>query len=621
MGKGLALDRVDDFSESARLKIVMGAPVTFVTGKGGVGKTTLASLLSREAHSHGERTLFISLNRDTQSDHILGLFEENNENDIFRSQNFGFDVCIVTPSSALANYLSAKKMGSITNKLKKIGLLDLVANMVPGMRELLILGDIRSKAESKRWDRIIVDAPSTGHARSLFNFHENTLTIANAGVVKTQSDSAREFLKNPDTTQVVIATLDHAMPLSEAREFVFELEDDLGMNIAAIIINKSNAAHSKKSNSINKHLEQVFVPIYSYPNQNIKPKKRNLFSIFKSNQKVSNDLNLNYKITNDKKTYITLGTGGVGKTTTAASLALAIASNDKKVALLTIDPARRLGTALGLSDPATSESYLNPYTYEQSEEEESLLHIFQLNTDTEFLGLLEKTLDLETFNEVKENTFINAVARMGIVNEFMAIEAMHRLVSSQNYDMVVVDTPPSHHVFDLLEAPKALERMTSSKIFKTIVGASTMASITTNMALGTILRPIKGLLGTQLVTDAIDFMRTLKDVEEVFTSHCIDVVNYLEDDSTNYVAICQANTASLEQTSNLVRGMYERNYFNISIIVNGVDLLDENEIYELEQFSSRMKRFDVDTTIIEEIESDIPFDIVKTIAQKVDFDT
>jgi len=615
---GSALDRVIDLDSSARLEIVMSAPVTFVTGKGGVGKTTIASLLSREAHSHGERVLFISLNRDTLSDQVIGITDKDIENDVFRSRNFGFDVSIVTPSSSLANYLSAKHMGSLTKKLNKIGLLDMVANTVPGMRELLVVGDIRSKAESKKWDRIIVDAPSTGHARSLFNIHESTNAVANTGVIKHQSDAAKEFLRDSDRVQVVVATLDHAMPLSEAKEFIFELEEDLEMHIAGVIINKSNAANTRKSHAIDKHLDQVFVPIYSYPNQNIKQKKRSLFERFKTNRKLSSDLNSTYNFDKNIETCIALGTGGVGKTTTAAAIALSLASKNKKVALLTIDPARRLGIALGLPDSTSSESYLDPITFSQTTNKQALLHVFQLDTNKEFLSLLEKTLDEPTFEDAKDNTFVSAVSRMGIVNEFMAIEAMHRLVNSNEYEIVIVDTPPSHHVFDLLEAPKAIERMTNSKVFKTIVGAGTMASVTTNMALGTILRPLKGLVGAQLVTDAIDFMRTLKDVEEVFTQHCADVVSYLENNTTSYVAICHPSSTSLDQAGTLVRGMHERNYFNCSVIVNGVDTDDEDEIQELEQFASRMKRFDAPTTIIEEIELDNPFDIVKVIAKKVD---
>lgn len=614
----LATNRVNDLDSAFVNKIVMGAPVTFVTGKGGVGKTTLASLLSREAHSHGERVLFISLNRDTQTDLTIGITDKDAQSDVFRSRNFGFDVSIITPSSSLANYLESKHMGAITKKLKKIGLLDMVANTVPGMRELLVIGDIRSKAESKNWDRIIVDAPSTGHARSLFNIAESTNLVANTGVIKHQSEMAKDFLRNGDLVQVLVATLDHAMPLSEAKEFLFELEDDLEMKIAAVVINKSDVSETKKSHGIDKHFEQVFVPLFSYPNQNVKPKKRNIFSKFKNPQKLSPDLATSYEFPADKKTCIALGTGGVGKTTTAAAIALSLSSRNKKVALLTIDPARRLGTALGLKDSASSESYLNPVTYNQTTKEDGLLHIFQLDTNAEFLGLLEETLDEAAFKDAKENTFVSAVARMGIVNEFMAIEAMHRLVSSNDYEIVVVDTPPSHHVFDLLEAPEALERMTTSKVFKTIVGAGTMASITTNMALGTILRPLKGLVGAQLVTDAIDFMRTLKDVEELFTQHCRDVVKYLEDDSTSYVAICHPSSASLDQASILVRGMHERNYFNSSIIVNGVDLDSETEIEELGKFATRMKRFDVPTVILQEIELDNPFDIVKEIAKKVD---
>lgn len=579
----------------------------------------VSSLLSQEAHSHGERVLFISLNRDIQTDQLLGVTDRDCEKDVFRSRNFGFDVSIITPASALANYLASKHMGSVTNKLKKVGLLDMVANTVPGMRELLVVGDIRSKAVSKNWDRIIIDAPSTGHARSLFNIHENTNAVANSGVIKNQSDAAKEFLRDRQTTQVLVATLDHAMPLSEAKEFLFELEDDLEMNIAAVVVNKSNVATTKKSHGIDKHFEQVFVPIFSYPNQNIKAAKQTFLSKFKKSKKVSPDITTQYEFPPNAQTCVALGTGGVGKTTTSAAIALSLASSGKKVALLTIDPARRLGVALGLKDSTSTESYINPKTLKQTSKEDGLLHIFQLDANLEFLGLLESTLSESDFIEQRENTFVSAVSKMGIVNEFMAIEAMHRLVNSKEYDIAIVDTPPSHHVFDLLEAPKALERMTNSKIFKTLVGAGTMASITTNMALGTILRPLKGLVGAQLVSDAIEFMRTLKDVEETFTQHCVDVASYLESESTAYLAICYPSSASLEQTGTLIKGMHDRNYFNCSVIVNGVDLENELEIAELENFATRLKRFDVTTTIFEEIELDNPFDIVQIMAQKVDY--
>ncbi|MFN8015843.1 MAG: ArsA-related P-loop ATPase [Acidimicrobiia bacterium] len=613
-----AIHRLKELNEDTSLNIVMGAPVTFVTGKGGVGKTTIATLLSKFAHMHGERVLFISLYRDAQTDELLGITEEMAKEDIFRCKNFGFDVSIITPSSALTNYLSSKHMGSITSKLANSGLLDMVANIVPGMRELLVIGDIRSKAQSGKWDRIIVDSPSTGHARSLFNIAQHSSAATKSGVIKNQSEAAQEFLSDQKMTQVLVVTLDHVMPLSECKEFLFDLEDDLHMKIAGVIINKTLVLNSHRSIGIDKHLNNIFVPLYAYPPENYAPKKHSIFKINKHKKldsSISETININQQI----NAVVVLGTGGVGKTTCAASIALRAAKQNKKVALLTIDPARRLGTALGFKDTALNESHLDPHTMKKVEFSKALFHVYQLDSRTEFLSLLERTLNETDYKNAKENSFVTSVSKMGIVNEFMAIEAMHRLVTSTLYDLVVVDTPPSHHVYDLFEAPNALKRMTSSNIFKTLVGAGTMASITTNVAIKTIFRPLKGLLGTELVTDAVDFMRTLKDVEEVFTQHSEEIVQYLASKDTKYCVIANPSNSSRDQALSLIKGMFERNYQDSIMVINGVEPQNDIEIESLNEFSSKLARYESKIAVIPEQEFDEPLEIVESISEKVEF--
>lgn len=618
-----ASSRVRELNGDTALDIVMGAPVTFVTGKGGVGKTTVASLLSQQAHSHGERTLFISLYKDNQTSQILGISDKDAEQDIFRSRNFGFDVSIITPTSALISYLASKHMGALVSKLRKTGLLDMIANIVPGMRELLVLGEIRAKADSKKWDRIIVDAPSTGHARSLFNIHENASAIANSGVIKHQGEMAREFLKDSKKTQVVVVTLDHIMPLVECKEFIFEIEEDMQMKIAGCVINKTDVAKNRKSERIDKIFSNIFIPLFGYPNQT--PSRKSGFFQKRKNQKqFLENLETEIKIPSDTRACITLGTGGVGKTSTAAAIALKCALENRNVALLTIDPARRLGTALGLSDTTVRESHLDARTMKTTNIEDANFHVFQLETQHEFLQLLEKTLDVQAFEDAKNNSFVKAISKMGIVNEFMAIEAMHSLVSSLKYDIVIVDTPPSHHVFDLLEAPAALSRMTNSQVYKTLVGAGTMASITTNMALNTIFRPLKGLVGADLVTDAIEFMRTLKDVEEELTKHSGEMVEFLSRSTTRYIVICNSSAPSREQALDLVKGMFEREFENCEVVINGVDvdeIVETGQDKDLKDFSDRLRRFDTGAVILPELELDSPFEIVKSLAENVDFES
>lgn len=602
-----------ELDESALVDIVMKTPVTFVTGKGGAGKTTLSSLLSKAAVSRGERVLFISLFQDTKTNEMLGIRESDAQSDIFHSRKLGCDVSVITPTSALVNYLSAKRMGPVIKRLTKTGLLDLVANVVPGMRELLVIGDIRSKSQSGNWDRIIIDSPSTGHVRNLFTVSNNTGIISQSGVIKHQSIAADEFINDSSTTQVIIATLDHAMPLSECRELIFELEDQIKMNVGAVIINKTKPNH-RHSKGIDKGFSDIFLPLYFYVDENA-PKHKKFLSYIKKFQKLPDILNTEIQISDQTTTCIILGSGGVGKTTTAAAVGLGKAKQGKNVALLTIDPAKRLGTALGLKDVTTTESHLDAGSMKQVSEIESNFHIFQLDAKQEFLDLLEATLNEADYKNARENTFVSAVSSMGIINEFMAIEAMHRLVTSNKYDLVVIDTPPSQHVFDLLEAPKALERMSQSNVFKTIVGAGSMASITTNVALNTIFRPLRGLVGAELVADAVEFLRTVKDVEEEFVKHSKEIIEELSLSSTNYFAVCNPTEPSREQVITLIGGMADRDFTRCDVIINGVEI--DNDLEEIEPFAIRLSRFDTQTFIFEELELDDPFDIVKAMSEKV----
>lgn len=144
-----------------------------------------------------------------------------------------------------------------------------------------------------------------------------------------------------------------------------------------------------------------------------------------------------------------------------------------------------------------------------------------------------------------------------------------------------------------------------------------MASITTSMALNTVFRPLRGLVGTELVSDAVEFMRMLKDVEEVFAQHSREVVTTLASEQTQFVGICNPTDASLEQTTQLVEGMDERDFHHTSVIINGVNTKGEDDLDELCRFAQKLREYDAPVTILEEQELDEPFEIVEAISEKV----
>ena len=470
--------RISTFSTNSISDIITSVPVIFFTGKGGVGKTTSANLVAKTLSNLGERVLFISLYDDELTKSALGLDSDSkySQKDIFiRDKNDLFDIYFLTPSTALKNYLDTKKLGSITKRLTKAGLLDAVALIVPGMRELLLIGDIRSKAESGNWDNSASQA-------------------AKSGLINSQALRAREFLKDPTKCQVIVVTLPKKMALSECREFIFELEDNTNVSISGLIINQCDLLSTSHKDRIDDELRNVFIPTLSIA----KTKRQTSLSdsiennIYKP-QSFLDIVKPEIIIDPLTKTCIVLGTGGVGKTTVSSAIA-SVLENNQKVALLTVDPAKRLGTALGLDDTASRVSYLDTDDFKITSKELAKLSVFQLDAKQEFFDLLENTLTPENFEKCKVNSFVHAIATMGIINEFMAIEAMYHLVVENEFDLVVIDTPPSHTIFDLLDAPLILQKVFRSHIFIALSGNNAVTNFSTNVAMRTILRPLKTLV-------------------------------------------------------------------------------------------------------------------------------
>lgn len=626
----LPSSRISTFSPNNISDIITSVPVVFFTGKGGVGKTTSANLVAQSLASLGERVLFISLYDDESTKQALGLdshprFSEKNV--LIRDGKDLFDIYFLSPSTALKNYLDQKKLGAITKRLTKAGLLDAVALIVPGMRELLLIGDIRSKAESGNWDRIIVDAPSTGHARSLFDIGNSASQAAKSGVINSQALRAREFLKDPSKCQVVVVTLPKKMALSECREFIFELEENTNIAITGLIINQCDLLSKMHRDRIDEELKSLFIPTLAIS------KIRKTITANTGDQKIdvsekfNNIINTQIRLDPLSKTCIVLGTGGVGKTTISSAIAISrarvehrassILESKQKVALLTVDPARRLGTALGLDDTASRQSFLDADTLKVTSKDKATLCVFQLDAKQEFFDLLEKTLSRENFEKCKVNSFVHAIATMGIINEFMAIEAMYHLVDQNNFDLVVVDTPPSHTIFDLLDAPAILQKVFRSHIFIALSGNNAVTNFSTNVAMRTILRPLKSLVGLELIEDTIFFLKQVREVEKVFSSHCEVVNKLLKLQSTSYVGVCNPTTVSREQILVVDEQMTERGSRINNIVINGFSTDLDVEHNDINDFAKRINDLNSKISVIEECDLDDPLKVVTSIANEV----
>jgi anion-transporting ArsA/GET3 family ATPase len=143
----------------------------------------------------------------------------------------------ITPDDALVEYLGDHGLQRVTKRLRSSGILDVVATAIPGIRDVLVLGKVKRLERDGVADLIVVDAPATGHAITLLTSAGGLLGVARGGPVRTQATEVSEMLSDPERARVALVTLPEEMPVSEAIEAAYVLEDRAGVQLGPVIVN------------------------------------------------------------------------------------------------------------------------------------------------------------------------------------------------------------------------------------------------------------------------------------------------------------------------------------------------------------------------------------------------
>lgn len=215
----------------------------------------------------------------------------------------------------------------------------------------------------------------------------------------------------------------------------------------------------------------------------------------------------------ERRIIVCCGAGGVGKTTTAAALSLAGARAGRRVLVLTIDPSRRLAETLGVSRNPPEPVPMPPER--------------QAAANIQAPGMLEAWMldaKLVADNTIRRLTRTPAEAERVIANriyqqvstmiagmqEYTAMEALFRLSHSGKYDLVVLDTPPSRHVLDFLDAPRRLSRLVDTKAMAAFLPKSD--SLITRAASKVIQAILRGVFGEEFATEFVAFVGTFAGI-------------------------------------------------------------------------------------------------------------
>ncbi|MFN2606404.1 MAG: ArsA family ATPase [Acidimicrobiales bacterium] len=226
------------------------------------------------------------------------------------------------------------------------------------------------------------------------------------------------------------------------------------------------------------------------------------------------------------------GPGGVGKTTTAAALAVEGARRGRRSVVVTIDPARRLADALGVASLSDLPSRVaGPWPGE--------LWALMLDTKSTFDHLVAKYAPSpEQAEAILANRFYRNVAgALSGTQEYMAMEKLYELHDDGRFDLVVVDTPPTRNALDFVDAPRRLTRLLDNRVFRLLM-LPTRASIkAVNLATQAFLRTVGRVVGSEVVADAVRFFQAFEGMEDGFRQRAARVDELLTDPGTAFLLV------------------------------------------------------------------------------------
>jgi anion-transporting ArsA/GET3 family ATPase len=208
--------------------------VVIVAGKGGVGKTTVTATLAVAAARTGQSVLIVEVEGKS------GLATAFNRPALgYEEQELapGIRGRTLTPDAALRDWLEGNGLKRISKRLVQTGALDVIATAVPGMKDILVLGKVKSLEQSRAADLIVVDAPAAGHALTFLTSAQGLLDAVSVGPVRKQASDVVEMLSDPARCQVLLVTLPEETPVNEAVDTAFAIEDRVGVHLGPVVVN------------------------------------------------------------------------------------------------------------------------------------------------------------------------------------------------------------------------------------------------------------------------------------------------------------------------------------------------------------------------------------------------
>jgi anion-transporting ArsA/GET3 family ATPase len=273
-----------------------------------------------------------------------------------------------------------------------------------------------------------------------------------------------------------------------------------------------------------------------------------------------------------KEIAIACGSGGVGKTTTAAALGTMAATHlGGKVLVLTVDPARRLASALGLEAFGNVETQVSREAFAQvGTEPRGELWVAMLDTKQSWDDLVrrhapnDKTREAILANPLYENITSKFVQS----HDYIAMERLYEIHSSGRYDLVIVDTPPTRHALDFLDAPARMSEFFGSRLLRWLTVPYRSRLVT--VASKPFYQVADRILGTKFLQDIAEFFSLFRTMEKGFVTRAREVSRVLADRRTTFLVVSTLEAAPLDEAEFFIDALRARRLHLGAVVLNKV---------------------------------------------------
>lgn len=294
----------------------------------------------------------------------------------------------------------------------------------------------------------------------------------------------------------------------------------------------------------------------------------------------------------DYKVIICMGSGGVGKTTISACLGMIAAQAGKKVLVLTIDPAKRLATALGLGEFSNSEVVV------PGEKLGGRLFASMVHPTLVFDEFVRRAATSPEAAErlLKNRLYLQLSRALSGSQEFTSLARVLTAVDSGKYDLVIVDTPPNQNAIDFLRAPQRIFGLFQDSItrwFSGEGGGPGFIQKIINRGTTTVLSALELVTGGQFIRELADFFSSISSMQKKVSAHSERVRELLTSSNCAFVMVTGFDEAKLREAKEFYQTLDSEGYHLVSVIVNrffpdwlqkdGVDNFGPPEIYALYQ--------------------------------------